>query len=716
MKPSFDFTNVSAEAKKDIIELDRRTSAFKTGKEDEDRFKHFRLTRGVYGQRQTGVQMFRIKIPFGKLSSDQLVRIADISERYTNGNLHITTRQNIQLHFVKLEDAAAIWTELAQKGITAREACGNTVRNLTASARAGIDPDEPFDVSPYVYATFKYFLRNPVCQNMGRKIKPAFSSSEKDSAFAYFHDFGFIPRVRYENGKEIRGFKVLIGGGLGAISRVAKTAYEFLEEDRIIPFIEACIRVFDRYGEREKRQKARLKFLLKKIGFENFMDLVELERLAFKNQRVVIDREALPSPKPVPFKKLPLAVPLDADKYRCWLKTNVFAQKQKRFFGIQLRVPLGNIDAVTARGLAELVSNYAADDIRLSINQGILLRFVRKESLPQLFNELDKLGLAEPGFNTTMDITACPGTDTCALGVTNSTGLARILEEVLLKEYPGLVEETNLKIKISGCMNSCGQHMAANIGFHGSSIKRAERVVPAMQVVIGGGVDPDGNGFIAEKVIKLPSKRIPNVLRAILDDYENNAFEEEYFNDYFQRQSKRYFYDLLKPLSDISSLEDSDFFDWGQERVYRQSIGVGECAGVSLDVVGIIIADAGREIDYAGESFDDESWADSIYHSYTALVIGAKALLLCKDVRCNTHKGILEDFQLHYVDDGTFQFAAVFPEFVLQINKNVPSRAFAEKYLLQATDFVDKVIATRRLQLDGLGGEDKLVIENYYKA
>lgn len=716
MIPKFDFNKVNEAAQKDILELDRRIADLKTGKEDEERFRHYRLTRGVYGQRQLGVQMFRIKIPFGKLTTEQLVRIADISEKYTNANLHLTTRQNIQLHYVKLEDSPAIWTELAQKNITAREACGNTVRNLTGSANAGIDPDEPFDISPYVQAAFEYFLRNPICQDMGRKIKPAFSSSEKDSAFTYFHDFGFIPRVKIIDGEEVRGFKVVLGGGLGAISIVAETAYEFLEEDLIIPFMEAAIRVFDRYGEREKRMKARMKFLIRKIGMDAFMDLVEMERLALKNQRVTIDRTTVPIPDPAPAKTPPTQNPYNLDKYNLWLSTNVFEQKQKGFYGVQLKVRLGNINAENARKLAVLVKEYAADDIRVTVNQGLLLKFVRPEALPHLFNELEKLGLADPGFDTIADITACPGTDTCALGVTNSTGLAQKLEEVIREEYPALIEESDIRIKISGCMNSCGQHMAANIGFHGSSIKKRPLVIPAMQVVMGGGVDPEGKGFVAEKVIKLPTKRIPDALRTVLADFEDHGFENEYFNDYFQRQGKRYFYDLLKELGDVATLSETDFFDWGQDHQYQQSIGVGECAGVSLDVVGTIIGDAKEHLELAQEGMELGIYADSIYNSYKTFVIGAKALLLANDVRCNTHKGILDDFQTHFVESGEFQFSTDFPTHVLQMNETPASLSHAEQYHGLANDFLTQVIISRQSQLELAGGEEKLVIDNYYKA
>ncbi len=716
MDRPLDLTNLPTADRRDIEELDRRIAAYKGGREDEERFKLYRLTRGVYGQRQLGVQMFRIKIPFGRLTAGQLVRIADISERYTNGNLHLTTRQNIQLHYVRLEDSPAIWTELAEEGITAREACGNTVRNLTASARAGIDPEEPFDVSPYAFAAFEYFLRNPICQDMGRKIKPAFSSSERDSAFTYFHDFGFIPRLREENGREVRGFKVVIGGGLGAQSMVAPTVYEFLEEDRIIPFMEAAIRVFDRYGEREKRMKARMKFLVKKLGLEAFLELVEAERQSLKEQRVVIDRAAVPAAAPPPPVPAPPAEPADAARYRLWLHTNVFEQKQAGYYGVQLKVRLGNIHAGTARRLADLVRTYAADDLRITVNQGVLLKFVRPEYLPYLYHELDRLGLADPGFETIADITACPGTDTCALGVTNSTGLARRLEEVIWEEYPELVEDSHIHIKISGCMNSCGQHMAANIGFHGSSIKQGAHVVPAMQVVLGGGVDPEGKGFVAERIIKLPTKRIPDALRTLLDDYGAHGAAGEYFNDYFNRREKRYFYTLLKPLASTDDLVATDFMDWGQDHAYRQEIGVGECAGVTLDVVSAIINDAEEKVSLAKEALEAGHYADSIYHSYTAFVIGAKALLLSADVKCNTHRGILDDFQEHYVANGPFAFEPGFPAFVLRMKDEAPSEAFAGSYGADAALFVDRVVAERRRQVEAEGCKDKLVVESYYKA
>ncbi|MEM6396083.1 MAG: nitrite reductase [Bacteroidota bacterium] len=634
---------ISDADQKDIEELERRIMAYQTGREDEERFKHYRLTRGVYGQRQSGVQMFRTKIPFGHITPDQLVAMADISERYTNGNLHLTTRQNIQLHYVKLADSSDVWRDLAEAGMTAMGACGNTVRNITASPLAGIDPKEPFDITPYVQATFEYFLRNPICQEMGRKIKPAFSSSEKDSAFTYFHDFGLIPRI--QDGK--RGFKVVLGGGLGAVSMVAQTAYEFLPEDQLIPFMEAGIRVFDRYGEREKRMKARMKFLLKKLGLEELMRLIEEERTAVPHKSYPIDTGWQPYTGNIPGDNFPETDTAEPALYQQWLDTNVIEQKQGGYRAVAIRVPLGNLAAEQTRLLAKVIKTYASEDVRITINQGLLLRYVPPSALPHLFNGLYALDLALPGFDSTADITSCPGTDTCALGVTKSTSLAVRLEQLVFEEFPDLVGSRAIRIKISGCMNSCGQHMAANIGLHGSSMRLGPRIAPAMQVVVGGGIAPDGRGFIAQKVIKLPTRRVPEAVRILFKDYEEQAETGEYYNDYALRKGKKYFYTLLNDLADTKTLTDLDFQDWGMDEEYKQEVGVGECAGVSLDLVSTILQDAQEKVEAARMSLGGQAWSDALYHSYSAMVIGAKALLLADDRKCNTQKGILKDFDEH---------------------------------------------------------------------
>lgn len=715
--PTNYLANQNSAEKKDILELDDKINLFRSGKIPEEKFQHFRLTRGVYGQRQKGVQMIRIKIPFGKITCRQLKRIADISEKYSTGNLHITTRQNIQYHFVTLDNSPKVWEGLSEAGLTLREACGNTVRNITASATAGIDPDEPFDVSPVVQAVFEYFLRNPVCQDMGRKIKIAFSSSDKDSAFTYFHDFGFIPLVKYFSGKEEKGFKVVIGGGLGTRSIVAPLYEDFMPLEKILPFLEAALRVFDRYGERANRAKARIKFLIQKIGVDEFKRLVEIElkSLGPLSLELVEDNSQLtrlPAPE-ISVKEIGVE---NRELFALWRKTNVFEQKQKGFYAINVRVKLGNIPATDARKVADIVHTYAADDIRLTINQGFLIKFVKEEYLAAIYAELNKLNLADPGFDSTADITSCPGTDTCNLGITNSTALAGYLEGIIVDEYPELLEEQNLKIKISGCMNSCGQHMAASIGFHGSSIKKNMRVIPAMHVVLGGGVDPDGTGNVAERVSKIPTKRAPQVLRIILGDYNENALAGEYFNSYYRRLGKHYFATLLSPLADTEDIQDDELLDWGSKQAYFPVIGVGECAGVSYDMVSIILDDAKSKLFSARETLEENSFAESIYYSYTTMIIGAKAMLLTKDIRCNTHKGIIDDFQNNYINGKPFAGMNNFADEVLEINKRETGMEFAGSYLKKANNFLDAVTFDRENQLKEENIGDKKVIGSFYKA
>lgn len=673
---------------KDIIDLERKIRLFREGKIHEEKFRSLRLARGVYGQRQQGVQMVRIKLPYGKMTLNQWKRIADISDEYSTGNLHLTTRQDIQIHFVSLERTPELWAKLEEDKITLREACGNTVRNITASPSAGIDPKEPFDVTPYTHAAFEYFLRNPICQEMGRKFKIAFSNTDEDTALTFMHDLGFIPKI--QDGK--RGFRVLLGGGLGAQPQLAHVAYEFLEEDSLIPFMEAVIRVFDRHGERNSRHKARMKFLIAKIGFEEFMKLVEAEKTAIKVKTYHIDTEK--ADFQYQFAAVSAneeAITPDTEAYRNWFKTNVFAQKQEGYFGVYVRIPLGNISSTTSRSLIEQLRPYVADDVRVTVNQGLLLRFVQAKDLPTVFNILSAHNLASPGANSIANITACPGTDTCNLAISDSTSITLEFEKVIREDFPELIEETDMQIKISGCMNACGQHSMAHIGFHGSSMKAAGKVLPALQVLLGGGVKGNGEGRISDKVIKVPSKRGPQVLRIILNDYETNGNEGEYFNDYYDRQGEKYFYSLLKPLADLTTLVDTDFIDWGRDELFQTEIGVGECASVIIDLVATLFYESEEKIEWARAAYDENRWADAIYYAYQSQVNTAKALLLDKNISSSTQHGVMNDFDKNFAEE----FGGNFKEQVLQINKNEPSQVFAIDYISEAENFLKEAILYR---------------------
>jgi len=689
----------------DILDLEKKIRLFREGKIEDEKFRSLRLARGIYGQRQQGVQMIRIKIPYGKMSVKQFLTMADICDEYATGNLHLTTRQDIQIHYVSLDRTPELWAKLEKEDVTLREACGNTVRNVTASPTAGIDPNEPFDVSPYADAVFRYFLRNPICQDMGRKFKIAFSSSDKDTALTCMHDLGFIPKVKFENGEEVRGFKVMIGGGLGAQPVLSRVAHEFLHEDYIIPYTESVLRVFDRYGERSSRHKARLKFLINNIGFDELSRLVNEEQLALKNKTVKIDRTLLAEPALPEKINLPSSKIADESKFEKWLKTNTFEQKQSEFFAVYLKIPTGDLKTDKARLLAEVVKKFAADEIRVTIEQGLMLKFVRKEYLPYLFNSLDALGLAEPGYGGIADITACPGTDTCNLGISSSLGIARELERMLTDEYPDFVIESDIKIKISGCMNACAQHGIADIGFHGSSLKAGTNVLPALQVLLGGGPLGDGAGRVADKVIKIPSKRGPQALRVLLNDFGDHREEGEYFSSYYLRMGEKYFYHLLKPLTDLTTLVNDDFIDWEHEEKFETAIGIGECAGVKIDLIATLLYESDEKLEWAKETFHKKYFADSIYHSYNVFVSTAKALLLEKEVSCNAQISIINDFDKHFTQPSIFQFETDFKAHVLRINQHVPEEGFASTYLEDAKAFLQKAKDYRLKQAAALTKE-----------
>ena len=684
---------------KDILELDRKIQLFKEGKIDEERFRSLRLARGVYGQRQFGVQMIRIKLPYGKVSSEQLHRIAAVSDEYSRGRLHITTRQDIQIHHVSLDRTPELWAQLEKDDITLREACGNAVRNITASETAGIDINEPFDVSPYADATFKFFLRNPICQEMGRKFKMSFSGTDDDTAISFIHDLGFIAKVKIENGITKKGFKVLLGGGLGSQPRHADVIYDFLEEDVLIPTIEGVLRIFDRFGERAKRAKARLKFLVKNIGVNDFLQLVAGEVDGLENKTFRIDTTAFEQPISFQEVTIPSVKIEDEKSFNAWKETNVIKQKQEDLFAIGIKVHLGDFYTPKARLLADLVNKYAANEIRLTLRQNILIRHIRKELLPFFYVELQKLGFAKIGYNSTADITACPGTDTCNLGISSSTGIAVVLEKVLEEEYPKYVNNKEIAIKISGCMNACGQHNMAHIGFQGMSIKVGDLQAPALQVLIGGGVLGDGKGRFSDKLVKIPSKRGPEALRMLLNDLDENQHKEEDFLGYYDRKGKTYFYDLLKILSDTSALKSSDFIDWGHNENYLKAIGVGECAGVVIDLIATLLFESEEKIINSEEALKENQFSDSIYHAYTSLVNTAKALLIAENIKTNTQLVIISDFQKYFVETNKIDLDISFEDLVYQIKKEQPTKAFAESYLNDAQSFYKKVDAYRLAEI-----------------
>jgi sulfite reductase (ferredoxin) len=683
----------------DILELGRKISEFKDGKLDEEKFRSLRLARGVYGQRQPGVQMIRIKIPYGKMTTKQLRRLCIVSDEYSKGRLHTTTRQCIQIHYVSLDRTPELWAELEKDQITIREACGNAVRNVTASIDAGINPDEAFDVSPYAHNIFEYFLRQPFGQELGRKFKISVSGAENDNAFSFMHDVGLIAKIK----DGVKGFKVMVGGGLGAQPKLAQCAYEFIPTNEVIPFIEVCVRLFDRFGERANRSKARLKYLVAEWGMEGLKERIADVKLSLTNQTYEMT-EDVPVAYSAPnqnYKVAPKVDIKDKQAYDLWYKTNVKNQKQNNFKSVYIRLTSGDFYTDEARILADLVDGFAGDDIRIGINQGLQLRYVREKDLPYIFSVLETINMVKPGFDSTLDVTSCPGTTTCNLGISDSTHTAIELEKFMAEKHPELVFNDEIKIKISGCMNSCGQHSLAQIGFHGSSMKEkaTQKVMPALQVLLGGGVTKDGGGRISDKIIKIPSRRVLSCLDMILNEYKTNKNEGEGFNAFYDRTGKMHFHKLLRPLMDLTNIKDEEFVDWGNSKAYEKAIGTGECAGVVIDLVATLLMDVEEKMSLSQDALDQNLYPDSIHHSYASMVNGAKALLTGYGVRNNALSKVIKDFDETAVKSGDIDLGVSFSDLVFQIDKNIPSKDFAIKFLKDAKDFYDKLILLRQKQL-----------------
>jgi len=413
--------------------------------------------------------------------------------------------------------------------------------------------------------------------------------------------------------------------------------------------------------------------------------LVEKEKKSLPFSSFPLDFESYELERALPNPETPILENPPGLDFELWKLTNVLPQKQEGYVAIGVKVPLGDFYIDQARALADLVEKYANNEVRFTLRQNFLIRDVREDLVSFFYQELQKIGLGHRGYNTLGDITACPGTDTCNLGIASSTGIAVELEKVILEEYPQYLQNRDLVIKISGCMNACGQHNMAHIGFQGMSMKSGKTVIPALQVLLGGGNLGDGNGRFADKVTKVPSRRGPQALRVLLDDFEKNAGGIEFLN-YYDRQGQMYFYELLKELSDASTVTASDSVDWGHNEAYEVAVGVGECAGVVIDLVATLLLEALEKLDQGQEALEQGRWSDSIYHHYAGLINAAKALLLSEDVSTNSYANIISLFDEKFIETGKINLEGTFAEKVYQINQHEPTEEFARVYAKQAME------------------------------
>ncbi len=563
----------------------------KAGLIEEKDFKRFRLQHGIYGIRGlTDIQMIRLKIPFGRLTGEQMAKIAQIARTYSNGTAHITTRQNMQLYYVDLEKIPQALAEFAEVGLTTREASGNVVRNVTACPLAGVCASEVFDVTPYAEATARFFLRNPVAQNMPRKFKIAFSGCTTDCALSAIHDIGAIAVIKTEGKQVIKGFKLYVGGGLGASPKLAQLLEPFTPANRLLLTVEAIIRVFDRLGNRENRAQARMKFLIGALGIEKFRERVFAERTALWGAMPTyptIDDDS--APRLIPG-ALPASLPVDTRNpaLQQWIATNVVPQKQKGFYSVFIFLPGGDITTAQLIQLSAIARRYARNEVRTTITQNMVLRWVEEKNLETLFKILQPIGLAKPGAHRLGDVVSCPGADTCNLAITHSQRLAKELIRRL--ETTGdlaLADDLqDIIIKISGCPNSCGHHHTAPIGLQGAAKKVNGQQVPYYTLLLGGHMDAE-NSTYGTPMMRLPARRVPDAIIKLVQEYRTQRQNGEAFLDWLQRLDtpngalKRTIRALLSEFESLPQPEVSPelYVDWGQENgVFAVEIGEGECA------------------------------------------------------------------------------------------------------------------------------------------
>ena len=554
----------------------------------EAEFTPFRLRMGTYGQRQMDMQMMRIKLPYGGINSGQMEAMAVIAEKHSGLRRgHITTRENIQFHFVDLLAAEDVMRLLASVGLTTREACGHTVRNVTGCPLAGISTHELFDVTPYLAAYARNMIRNPICQNMPRKWKTSFSCGPIDCAGSPFHDMGFVADVRKVDGKEVRGFRIVVGGGTSTMPRQADTVWEFATADdgQYIRVAEACLKVFDKEGGlpnflRKNMNKARVKFLVQKLGIEEFRRQVD-EELAEPWAWVPLNMEALtqlapegPTPGEAPNGVTP------GPEFNRWVRTNIEKQRQPGYVAVTVTVPLGNLSPEQFRGLGQLMSRFSGGNARTQQNQNLTLRWVREEALPRLHSELKALGLGDPDAGLLADTVGCPGTDSCKMGITSSQGVGFAIRDAAQTwgyDDDPLVQA--ISVKASGCPNGCGQHHLAAIGLQGSSFSANGATIPCFDIFLGGG-GYVGGGKFGTRVARVPSKRAPQAIKTMIDHYVANREQGEEFVAYVDRVGPKSFDVLLNEFKEVGPVhQDIDMYmDWGKEELFEVVRGEGECA------------------------------------------------------------------------------------------------------------------------------------------
>ncbi len=646
---------ITIEVEKELEEYSGWIRKFRAGEIGDIKMQKIRLQLGTYAQRQDGVQMQRIKIPGGVLSSAQLLQLARAAEKYGSGFIHFTTRQDAQIYYIKLEDCPALLRDLMSVGITTREACGNTVRNITACYRSGIAADEVFDVTPYNEALFRFLLRNKYNQVMGRKFKIAFEGCVQDHSGMRFHDIGW--KAVIQNGK--RGFRVYLGGGLGAVPILGELYTEFLPEEKMLELAAALVRLFDRYGERKNRMQARMKFLIKKLGWEDFKSKLDQERKAIKlpasandflgtvlQQRTVADR---------PFQAVSSSIEKNMDFVR-WTESHLVAHRVSGFHGVIVRLKLGDLTTPQAEALAKVADDFSQGELRVTMDQNLFLPWVPQKALFALYQALSKINLADSGGETLEDTTTCPGADTCRLGITSAKGLGSSISasfRAQLESHRALTKD--LRVKISGCPNGCAQHAVASIGFQGAALSQEGKTVPAHEVYVGGDICLDQTR-VGERVGKFPARNGPQIVETLVALFAKEKNKDESFAACMVRLGKDRIKNVLEPLAKVPSFQDDPSFyqDWGHDNEkFAIRAGIkGECAGSPIQEKVPTFHEAREKFSQAAALLAHEEWENAHIQIYEAIAASARVPLYALMVDPFTSEQVIWEFENIFVRSG----------------------------------------------------------------
>jgi len=690
----------------ELDHYEAQIQSYRQNELDETKMQKFRLHFGTYAQRQEGVQMQRIKIPGGFLRSDQLTRLADAADRFGSGFIHFTTREDAQIYYVKLEEVPSLLRFLAAAGITSREACGNTVRNITSCYRAGTAADEAFNVLPYARALFRFLVRNKWNQNLGRKFKIAFEGCSEDHSRLRIHDIGLWAVMRVREGVTELGFRVYLGGGLGAAPHLAHLYAEFLPVSELFNFTAAALRLFDRYGERKARMKARMKFLIETMGWEKFREALDAERVLVGPIPQGEYFESLDTPDLVGPRvetngnSLNVLSGTIADQnFIAWAHDSVIAHSNPAFRGVHVRIKLGDLTAARARELAKIAERFSADQLRISVEQNIYLPWVRQEELSNLYSALCSVGLSDPGVGTISDVTACPGSDTCRLGIASAKGLGSALDDAFNSSLSKNVAAVGpLKIKISGCPNGCAQHAIANIGFYSAALSHEDHVVPAHFITVGGQAQGQETQF-GLLLGKFPAKNCVKVTEALLTHFEVEKEPDETFNSFVRRVGITRLRELTAPLQNVPSFQDDPAFyeDYGHDHerfAVRKGIK-GECAGSTVAEKIPVLETAQDWLAQTTAYIYHKEYSHAVIAAYEAAAAGARIPLYQRLVDPFTSDEAFWEFENLLVltgeTKGQWQSISSNFERLRSNGLTAPGEEVAREILNEATRFVDYV-------------------------